>query len=130
MLEGETSCPRWIAHHAFAQPGRLLVQQVALTDGAGQVSNWLTLAQTVKPSAALGADDAQFVVVLGLEAALSGQLAQARGHSLSPETATPLGPGCGGCHHANCLQRSHPPRGTALMFDDRSRGLTPFDFAG
>jgi predicted transcriptional regulator/transcriptional regulator with XRE-family HTH domain len=127
MLESETSCPLWSIHAAFEQAGRIVAEQVAFEDG----SRWFTLARTVHGSAAgAGAQERRFVVALGVEASLAGQLARARGASLREEDATRIGPGCARCHRPDCLQRSLPPRGLALRFDERSRGLTPFDFAG
>ena len=80
--------------------------------------------------AALGEQAPHYVVILGLEARLAGQLAQCRGIVLDRTRAVRTGPGCALCHRADCLQRSLPPRGAALQFDERTRGLTPFDFGG
>lgn len=127
MLEGEASCPLWIIHAAFEQAGRIVAQQVAFEDGG----RWFTLARTVQGSAARpGGQQARFVVALGLEAGLAGQLAEARGASLREADATPIGPGCARCHRRDCVQRSLPPQGVALRFDERSRSVTPFEFAG
>ena len=130
LLESDTSCPLWVVHEAFERAGRTCVQLVEVPDGAGQPSRWLTLAQTVERSGTLGASAARFAVVLGLEARLAGQLAQARALSLDPVQAVPIGPGCAQCHRATCLQRALPPRGAALAFDERTRALTPFSFGG
>ena len=126
FLESPESCPLWSAHAAFERAGRMMTEHVALEDG----SRWFTLARTVQASGASRGGQADFVVVVGLEASLAGQLAAARGHSLRTDDASPIGPGCARCHRPDCLQRSLPPRGTALQFDDRARGLTPFTFAG
>ncbi|MBW8785433.1 MAG: DUF2083 domain-containing protein [Novosphingobium sp.] len=128
LLESETSCPLWSAHAAFERAGRICAQLVSAEDASGGESQWLTLARTVAGSGAIRPDAAQFVVVLGLEARLAGQLAPARGVSLEPQDATPIGLGCPRCHRLECLQRSLPPRGAALAFDERSRALTPFSF--
>ena len=69
------------------------------------------------------------MVALGIDAGLAGTLAQARGVSFEAPHAVPIGPGCAGCHRKDCAQRSLPPRGAALAFDERARGLTPFAFA-
>ena len=74
-------------------------------------------------------DAARFSVVLGLDAALAGDLAQARGHSLREEEADWIGPGCRNCFVPDCHQRSCPPRGRALSFDPLQHGATPFQFA-
>ncbi len=130
LLESEASCPLWNAHQAFERSGRICVQQVELVDSGGHPGRWLTLSRTVEGSGALGWEGAQFVVVLGVEAQLASQLAQARGVLLSADSVTRIGLGCARCHRADCLQRSLPPRSAALQFDERTRGLTPFDFAG
>lgn len=128
MLESGVSCPLWNVHRAFEHAGRIQVQAIDFAESSGNRSTWFTMARTVEGSGAPGGNGAQFVVVLGLEAGLAGQLSQARGLSLDPGQATPTGPGCARCHRGACQQRSLPPRGAALRFDERSRGLTPFSF--
>ena len=128
LLESGASCPLWNVHRAFELAGRICGQSVAFTDPSGQTSQWFTLARTVEGNGALGGEGARFVLVLGLEASLAGQLAQARGIALGVEQAEPIGAGCAQCHRADCQQRSLPPRGAVLEFDERSRGLTPFSF--
>jgi hypothetical protein len=130
LLESDVTCPRWIAHHAFERAGQICVQLVDFAQEGGQPGQWFTMARTVEGSGALGADAARFAVILGIEGGLAGQLAQARGLSLTPASAVPIGPGCARCHRADCQQRSLPPRGAALQFDERRRGLTPFEFGG
>ncbi|QGN53414.1 short-chain fatty acyl-CoA regulator family protein [Novosphingobium sp. Gsoil 351] len=126
FFESPASCPLWSAHAAFERAGRMVVEQVALEDG----TRWFSLARTVQASGASRGGQADFVVVLGLEASLAGQLAAARGQSLRAEDATPIGPGCARCHRPACMQRSLPPLGASLQFDDRALGLTPFGFSG
>jgi predicted transcriptional regulator/DNA-binding XRE family transcriptional regulator len=130
LLEPAQSCPLWIAHQAFERSGRILHQVVEFAETSGQTSQWLTFARTVEGTGAPGIESAQFAVILGLEVRLAGQIST--GDMVLPETAvpTPIGPGCALCHRADCLQRSLPPRGAALRFDERSRGLTPFEFGG
>ena len=128
MLESDVACPLWNVHRAFEQAGRIQVQALEFAETSGQVSQWFTMARTVEGSAAPGGQPAQFSLVLGLEAGLATQLSQARGLSLDPGQATRTGPGCAWCHRSDCQQRSLPPRGAALSFDERSRGLTPFAF--
>ena len=126
FFESPESCPLWSAHAAFERAGRMVVEQVALEDG----TRWFSLARTVQASGASRGGQADFAVVLGLETSLAGQLAAARGQSLRVEDATPIGPGCARCHRPACMQRSLPPRGAAMQFNDRELGLTPFGFAG
>jgi predicted transcriptional regulator len=130
LLEGQASCPLWNIHEAFADPTRLSVQFIDAEEGAGQHGQWWTMARGVEASAAPSQDSGRFVVVLGLEAKLAGQLAQARGSGLDSASATRIGLGCARCHRPDCFQRSLPPHGAALHFDERARGLTPFTFSG
>ncbi|WP_095011137.1 helix-turn-helix domain-containing protein [Tsuneonella mangrovi] len=126
ILESESSCPLWDAHLAFQRPGDLCVQAVML-DGAGAApAHWLTVARTVDGRGAAGA--ARFVVILGVEAKLAGDLAIARGVSLRPEDAHAIGSGCALCHVPQCAQRSLPPRGALLHFSALTRGSIPFEF--
>ena len=74
--------------------------------------------------------DAEFVVGLGVEASFAASLAAARGVDLVNGQATPVGLGCLQCLRPDCPQRSHPPAGRVLTFNERERGLTPFAFAG
>lgn len=129
LLDSGTGCPLWVAHRAFERAGQLCVQLASFEEPNGTASQWLTIARTVDGSGAPGADGARFVVALGIEAGLAGSLAQARGLALTLAEAVPIGPGCAGCHRKDCMQRSLPPRGAALSFDERARGLTPFSFA-
>lgn len=130
LLESEASCPLWAAHRAFESAGRIVTQLVEFAEGAAQPTRWLTLSSVVEGSGAPGGEAAQFVIVLGLEAKLAGELAQARGMQLGAGQAVRIGPGCARCLNPDCRQRSLPPRGAALQFDERSRGLTPFAFGG
>ena len=129
LLESEVACPLWNVHRGFEQAGRIQVQTIAFAETSGQESDWFTMARSVEGTGAPGGEAAQFVVVLGLEARLAGQLAQSRGLSLDPAQAMRVGPGCARCHRVDCQQRSLPPRGAVLQFDERSRGLTPFSIA-
>ncbi len=125
LLESEASCPLWIASKAFERRGEMCVQAVVV-DGAGAApAHWLTMARTVE-----GRGTARFVVVLGIEARLAGELAALRGLSLRPESAIAIGLGCARCHVPGCVQRSLPPRGAALQFSTLEQGVTPFRFAG
>ncbi|MBO6768188.1 MAG: DUF2083 domain-containing protein [Erythrobacter sp.] len=126
FVESETSCPLWHAHRAFDRAGELQVQFVSLDNTGDRDGGWLTMARTVEGSGAPG--EAQFVVAVGIEAVLASELAQARGISLRPDDAQPIGPGCARCHRIRCSQRSLPPAGRKLAFDTIRRGVTPFEF--
>ena len=126
LVEREERCPLWHLHRAFDRPGSVVRQLVALEDG----SRWFTLARTVRPNGArAGIVEAEFTIGLGVEARLASVLADARGIDLMGGTATPVGLGCRACLRADCPQRSAPPAGRVLTFNERERGLTPFSFA-
>lgn len=127
LLESEASCPLWIVHRAFERRGELCVQPIIVDGVDAGPKHWLTLAQTVAAAGAVGGQ-AGYVVVLGVEARLAGDLAAARGRSLAEGDAQPIGLGCARCFRRDCRQRSLPPRGTHPSTDRLLRGITPFDF--
>lgn len=126
LLEGQSSCPLWAAHSAFESAGRWYRQVIHLPQAGAAPSDWLTVARTADGSASDGA--ARFVVILGLESRLAGNLVPSRGLSLDVEDAQIVGPGCAACHIPNCRQRSLPPKGATLHFDRTTHGVTPFKF--
>jgi len=126
ILESDATCPLWIVHEAFERRGELCVQTVNVDGADAGPTHWFTMARTVDASATSG--EARFVIVLGLEARLAGDLAAANGVRLDKESAQPIGMGCARCHIVDCRQRSLPPRGAPLQIDRITRGLTPFEF--
>ncbi|OYX37688.1 MULTISPECIES: short-chain fatty acyl-CoA regulator family protein [unclassified Sphingomonas] len=126
LAEAEGRCPLWRLHHAFERPGSLTVQLVELQSG----DRWLTMARTVTPQGhRYGTIGAEFAVGLGVEAALAGSLAIARGVDLAGD-ATPIGLGCRACFRPDCPQRSSPPAGRTLIVNENERRLSPISFAG
>jgi XRE family transcriptional regulator, fatty acid utilization regulator len=123
LVETDARCPLWQLHHSFAAPGTLVQQIVTLEDD----TRWFTLARTVRPQGGAGAE---FAIGIGLNASLAAPLAAARGIDLKTSSATPIGLGCRACSRPECPQRSAPPAGRVLVFNERERGMTPFSFAG
>ena len=126
LLEGTNSCPLWIPHSAFQQPGQWCRQVVHLPEAGAAPANWLTIARTVEGSFSDGV--ARFAIILGLETRLAGNLAPSRDLSLDEDDALPIGLGCASCHIPNCRQRSLPPKGAVLQFERISHGDSPFRF--
>ena len=93
--------PAWVPYSAFEQRGTLLTQSVTFGEGEAVPRHWFTIARTVEVDGA--ACSARRSIVLGLEARFARDLAQARGHSLDPQDAVPLGVGCPRCGRADCL---------------------------
>jgi len=93
--------PAWVPYAAFESRGTMLVQAVTFGEGEGAPRHWFTIARTVEVDGA--ACSARRAIVLGVEARFAGVLAQARGVSLDPQDAVPLGVGCPRCGRADCL---------------------------
>lgn len=126
LLESEASCPLWVIHRAFERRGENCVQAIAVNGVDSGPDHWLTIARTVAGAGSSG--DATFVVVLGVEARLAGDLSAAKGISMDRNAAQAIGIGCARCHLSDCRQRSLPPRGAPLQIDRIERGVTPFQF--
>ncbi|WP_338446012.1 short-chain fatty acyl-CoA regulator family protein [Pelagerythrobacter marensis] len=125
FLESETTCPLWHVHRAFERAGEWCIQDIALYGTEGH-DHWLTISRL---SDGVGAEgEAQFAVVVGLEARFAGELAAARGLALRRDRAQVIGPGCRVCHAPECRQRSLPPRNAQLAFDTHQRGVTAYRF--
>ena len=92
-------------------------------------SRWFTLSRTVHPQTAVsGGIEAEFAICLGIDAKLAAPLAAARGLDLNNGAATAIGLGCSACTRPDCPQRSAPPAGRVLVFNERERGMSPFTF--
>ncbi len=125
LVATERRCPLWQVHNAFDRPGTFVHHLIELEDE----SRWFTITRTVHPqSVASGGLEAEFAVCLGLDAKFAAPLAAARGIDLLAGPATPIGLGCPACTRPDCPQRSAPPAGRVLVFNERERGLTPFAF--
>lgn len=124
FVESDHTCPLWCASRAFEQSGTPVVQAMVLGETGSEAAHWLCVAQ------ANGSVHARFAVVIGIDAALGGDLAFARGIPLARELAVPIGPGCRRCHVPDCPQRSLPPAGARLIFDRVQRSSVPFPFEG
>lgn len=93
--------PAWAPYAAFESRGTMLTQAVTFGEGEAAPRHWLTMARTIEVDGA--ACSARRSIVLGIEARYAGDLAQARGISLDPQDAVPLGVGCPRCGRADCL---------------------------
>jgi predicted transcriptional regulator/DNA-binding XRE family transcriptional regulator len=127
LVEADGRCPLWNIHAAFAQPATVMPQLVELEDG----ERWFTLSRAVQgQGVGLLGGGATFAIALGLKASFAAPLGYARGQDLDGGEAQPIGLGCPACTRPACAQRSAPPRGRPLKFDERERGVSPFLFAG
>ncbi|MFC4292271.1 short-chain fatty acyl-CoA regulator family protein [Sphingorhabdus arenilitoris] len=122
LAETDGRCPIWILHHAFDAGGRIVTQLAELEDG----SRWFTMAKNVRPQNG----EAEFAIALGIDASMAAPLAAARGVDLKSGPAAQIGLGCANCTRPQCAQRSAPPLGRVLTFNEYQRGLTAFEFVG
>jgi predicted transcriptional regulator/transcriptional regulator with XRE-family HTH domain len=99
-LEG-ARWPAWIPYAAFERPGTVLTQAVTFAEGEASPRHWFTITRTVDGDGVMCA--ARRAVVLGIEARFAGELAYARGVSLDPADAVPLGTPCLRCGRAECM---------------------------
>jgi XRE family transcriptional regulator, fatty acid utilization regulator len=136
LVETDMRCPLWALHSVFGEGQRIISQIVELEDdgSAGGVSRWFTLSRAVHPQGGYSnaADDNEtvFAIGLGIDASLASTLSASRGVDLLSGNAVQIGLGCAHCTRAACTQRSAPPMGRVLTFDDAERGLTAFTFVG
>lgn len=126
LVDGDERCPLWSVHEAFARAGEVISELVELEDG----SRWYTQARTVAaPGGGGTGTPARFAVVIGVDAKMAAPIAAAQGIDMLRAPAAPIGLGCRRCTRGNCPQRSVPPLGRSLQFNDRERGLSPFNFS-
>jgi len=118
------SCPRWVVHTAFAQPGTVQVQVAELPDGAG----FLCFARTVaRPSLRWGEPRPVHVVAMGCALANAGDMAYADGLDLE-RARVGIGLSCRLCDRPDCRSRAFPPLEHRLSLDPLTTGATPYRF--
>jgi len=118
------SCPRWVVHTAFAQPGDVQVQVAELPDGAA----YLCFARTVtRPSRGWGDPRPVHVVAMGCSVAHADEVAYADGIDLE-RAKVGIGLSCRLCDRPDCRSRAFPPLEHRLALDPNSAGVTPYRF--
>jgi predicted transcriptional regulator/DNA-binding XRE family transcriptional regulator len=98
--------PAWVPFAAFERPGTVLTQAVTFSEGEGSPRHWFTIARSLDGDGVMCS--ARRAVVLGIEARFARDLAHARGVSLDPLDAVPLGAPCPRCGRAECLTPATP----------------------
>jgi predicted transcriptional regulator/DNA-binding XRE family transcriptional regulator len=126
LLDASPSCPLWIVHRAFSRPGEIVAETVSLDESGGGRGEWFTFARSVDGIGSIESRRARYAVILGVAAELASDLAQARDDRATGSRVNQIGLGCARCRRMDCLQRSLPPRGMAIAFDERQRKLAPF----
>jgi len=119
------TCARWVVHHAFRVPSKIVTQIAELEEG----QHVFTLARTVSPLwTPPGQPEPEFAVALGCDIAHARDIVHADhldiGKSMTP---IPIGIGCHVCERLDCAQRAQPPLGHQVRFDPYTRKLGLFD---
>jgi predicted transcriptional regulator/transcriptional regulator with XRE-family HTH domain len=118
------SCPRWVVHTAFAQPGQVQVQVAELPDGAA----YLCFARTVtRPARGWGDPRPVHVVAMGCSLTNAEDVAYADGIDLE-HAKVGIGLSCRLCDRPDCRSRAFPPLEHRLALDPNSAGVTPYRF--
>ena len=118
------SCPRWVVHGAFAQPGRIHVQVAALPDGA----TFLCFARCVVGRAANWSEPPPtHVVAMGCDVGHAEALAYADGIDLARATVG-IGLSCRLCDREGCRSRAYPPLEHRLALDPLLASDSPYRF--
>ncbi|WP_018297654.1 short-chain fatty acyl-CoA regulator family protein [Corynebacterium lubricantis] len=107
-------CPLWVVHRAFETPNRITRQVAAMPDGR----TYLWIARMVQGSArGFGTPAKEFAVGLGCDLDQAHRLVYSDQLNLSPQSAMPIGPGCGTCQREECVQRAFPVEGRKVSLD-------------
>lgn len=118
------SCPRWVVHGAFAEPGRIHVQVAQLPDGA----KFLCFARSVTGRAAQwGEPPPTHVIAMGCDIGHAGSLVYADGIDLERATVG-IGLSCRLCDREGCRSRAFPPLEHRLVLDPALGSASPYRF--
>jgi len=118
------SCPRWVVHTAFSQPGAVQVQVAELPDGAA----YLCFARTVaRPATHWGEPRPVHVVAMGCSVAHAHEVAYADGLDLE-QAKVGIGLSCRLCNRSECRSRAFPPLEHRLALDPLTSSATPYRF--
>jgi predicted transcriptional regulator/transcriptional regulator with XRE-family HTH domain len=118
------SCPRWVVHTAFAQPGSVQVQVAELPDGA----TYLCFARSLaRPALRWGEPRAVHVIAMGCAITHAAAVAYADGLDLD-RARVGIGLSCRLCDRPDCRSRAFPPLEHRLALDPMTAGAAPFRF--
>jgi predicted transcriptional regulator/transcriptional regulator with XRE-family HTH domain len=118
------SCPRWVVHTAFAQPGAVQVQVAGLPDGAA----FLCFARSVtRPALHWGDPRPVHVVAMGCAVVHASDIAYGDGLDLE-RAKVGIGLSCRLCDRPDCRSRAFPPLEHRLSLDPLTASATPYRF--
>jgi predicted transcriptional regulator len=97
------ACSRWIVHHAFTAPGRILAQVARLPGGEA----FFSVARADVPQGALVTTERSHAVMIGCAVEHATRFVYADGLNLTaPQAAVPIGITCRQCERHDCSQRA------------------------
>ena len=118
------SCPRWVVHGAFAQPGQIHVQVAQLPDGA----TFLCFARAVIGRAAhWGEPPPTHVITMGCDVSHAPDMVYADGLDILRATVG-IGLSCRLCDRQHCRSRAFPPLEHRLALDPTLGSDSPYRF--
>jgi XRE family transcriptional regulator, fatty acid utilization regulator len=118
------SCPLWVVHDAFAQPGRIITQVAQMPDD--RVYFWIAKTTAPESLGYLG-QHKSFAIGLGCDLVHADKLVYSTGVALDdPATAVPIGAGCKICNRPACPQRAFPYLGGRVVVDENTGSSLPY----
>ncbi len=120
------TCPLWNVHATFDTPDRIVTQVIELPDGSRYFSVARTVSRSVAPH---GRPQPRHAIGLGCELKYAARLIYSAGLNLEHAEAMPIGVNCRLCERIDCSQRAEPPITRELLFDEATRGVSPFLFS-
>ena len=124
------ACPIWNIHECFADPSRIHTQLVQLPEHDNRGGEtYLSIAKAVTRSGSTWGQPAQrLAIALGCDVAYAPRLIYARDYDLEKARPAPIGINCYLCEREDCRQRAHAPLSKSLMFDERARGVSLYNW--
>lgn len=118
------SCPLWVVHDAFAQPGRIVTQVAQMPDGRSYF--WIAKTTASARQGYLG-QHKSFAVGLGCDLVHADKLVYSHGIAVDdPSIAVPIGAGCKICNRPACPQRAFPYLGGRVVVDENIGSGLPY----
>ncbi len=112
------SCPLWVVHEAFANPGRTLRQVAQMPDGRRYL--WIARTTTSRGHG-FRTREKSFAIGLGCDIEYADRLVYSRGLQLDDaEAAVPIGSGCKVCDRPACAQRAFPQIGRPIAISENT----------
>ncbi|HQT46133.1 MAG: XRE family transcriptional regulator [Acidocella sp. 20-63-7] len=118
------TCPRWVAHAAFATPGAIRVQVAQLSEK----ESFLCFARAISGRPARWGDPAPVrVVAMGCDISHAAELVYGDGLNLAT-AAVGIGLSCRLCERQDCRSRAFPPIAHRLTIDPKTTSASPYKF--